>query len=243
MKKWFIGIIGALVVSVLPMVGGGEAWAQGGGTVVPQAADIQLLEGPSMSFEALRGSITRDRDAHLQVTIVNSSLNDYSLVGEIEFKIPRTLTIGSSTDGASGGATSSIMQITNPISPGTAESFDLFIQAYPEAAGDLSMSAIVRYWAIDQSTGVENKADNRSISRDQIIKVVEPTDPGRIGSSDGGDAGAGNSQTDNQSTASESSSGDDDSSFELEWWMIVLAILGVILAVALVLGLFRIIFS
>jgi hypothetical protein len=242
MKKLFIGIIGALVVSMLPVVDGGQVWAQGGGTVPLQASDIKLIEGPSMSFEALRGSITAKRDAHLQITIVNSSLNDYSLVGEIEFKIPRTLTIGSSTDGASGGATSTIMQITNPISPGTAESFDLFIQAYPEATGDLSLSAIVRYWAIDLESGLENKADNRSISRDQIIKVIEPTDPGRFGSSsDGSSSDSDNAQADTGSNASESNS--DDSGFDLEWWMIVLAVLGVILAVALVLGLFRIIFS
>jgi hypothetical protein len=249
MKKWFIGIFGALVVSMLPLTNGGQVWAQDGGTVPLQAADIKFIEGPSIAFDALRGSIEKSKDAHVQITIVNSGLNDYSLVGEIEITLPRTLFAYSTTDGATGGNSKLLMQITNPIGPGSAESFDIFVQASPEATGNLSLNGIVRYWAMDQASGIENKVEDRSVSRDQIVKVVEATDAGRFGSSNDGSSGSsdtgststGNTQTDSGSNASDSSG--DDSGFDLEWWIIVLGVLGVILAVALVLGLFRIIFS
>ena len=132
-------------------------------------------ESPSVKFDLLRGLISKDSAAHAQLVIVNSRLNEDSLVGEAVITFERTLYVLSTTDGATGGSTKLIVPITNPISPGSAESFDIFIQASPESPGVFKIDANVTLWPVDVTTGVENKSNPYKQTLLATGPVVSPT--------------------------------------------------------------------
>jgi hypothetical protein len=103
-------------------------------------------------------------------------LNDYDIVGEVELHLNPSLWAYSATGGPSGGGTLLLVPITNPISPGTAQPFDFWVQAGPQASATLPITGIVRYWPKDGASGVENKDANKTISWDTSFRVDEKSE-------------------------------------------------------------------
>lgn len=176
MTKWITGIAATLVVAILALQGSSVASAQGG-TVAPNPEDVTIAQGPTIRQDVKEGKIFKDSDGHFQVVVILSSLNENSVTGEIEVLLDSSLYAYTGTGGPSGGSSALLIPMSRPVSPGTAEPYDLWIQAGPSARGDLEVSGIVRYWPIDPVSGVENKAAVKTLSWSQKVEVVEPSDP------------------------------------------------------------------
>jgi hypothetical protein len=159
----------------------GGLWATAG-VVGAQDRELEFLIQPISDLKVLRGTITEGAPAHIQITIINSKLNDVSISGEIVLTLPSTLLAHSTTDGATGGAVKNLIEITNPIASGTAETYDIWVQASPESPRYYKIDAEVITWPLDPLTMIADKTNvHREKLRPETGSVVSATDSGWSG--------------------------------------------------------------
>lgn len=146
-----------VAIAAVTMILATGGWWASAEIVRAQDSDLEFRKLPSANLAVLRDEITEGVPAHIQITIINSNLNDVSVVGEIVLSLPNTLLAHSTTDGATGGATTNHIAITNPISSGTAETYDIWVQASPESKRVYKIEAEVSMWPFDPESMVANK--------------------------------------------------------------------------------------
>ena len=141
---------------------------------IPQ---LEFREPPSAKLDLLRDTITEGSPAHIQITIVNSKLNDVAVTGEVVLKLPNTLLAYSSTDGTTGGAATTHIDISNPIASGSSEAYDIWVQASPESPGTYTIIAEVTLFPTDPDTHIPDKTSpsTKKITLRTSGSVVSPT--------------------------------------------------------------------
>ncbi len=148
-------------------------------TVKAQEPELHLefREAPSAKLDLLRGKITEGSPAHIQITIVNSKLNDVAVTGEVVLKLPNTLLAYSSTDGTTGGAATTHIDISNPIASGSSEAYDIWVQASPESPGTYTIVAEVTLFPTDPDTYMPDKTSpsTETVTLRTSGSVVSPT--------------------------------------------------------------------
>jgi hypothetical protein len=136
---------------------------------------LEFREAPSATLDLIRGKITEGSPAHIQITIVNSKLNDVAVTGEVVIKLPNTLLAYSSTDGTTGGSTTTHIDISNPIASGSSEAFDIWVQASPESPGTYTIIAEITLLPTDPDTHVADKTSRVEVTLQDSGSVVSPT--------------------------------------------------------------------
>ena len=139
-----------------------------------EPGDIKFDYDPKLELILLERTIRTNQQGHVQVVVVNPGLNDYSLVGNVEVKLPDFIHARGANCGPSGGATIVNMAIpsSNPIKPGEARPCDVWLQAAPNKDDFFKVKAELEAWPYDLATKQENK--NNEVKKTRLrIGFVE----------------------------------------------------------------------